>query len=265
MAAGAGFGLSHLSKYVETTVSVSHKVGDLELMSPPGWLNEALKKKISYAATVAGEDLRLDDDAAASVQRNLESFFVWLAEPRVKINNETIQIYGQWRQPRGLIEVDTTVFYVDENAVTLDYVEMPHLPIVRIEGHSLEKTPAMGQPLPDADIAAGLALLIRLGNMDKLAAPNRPLLFQIESIDVSNFNGRQDDNQPHIVLRTKGNTEIVWGAELGKWSIHLEATDEEKLAKLYAYYKGAGSLDTGVKFINLRDPQGRIPLPIDRY
>ncbi|GAJ08013.1 unnamed protein product, partial [marine sediment metagenome] len=68
----------------------------------------------------------------------------------------------------------------------------------------------------------------------------------------------------HIVLYTTDDTEVIWGAELGKWQQHLEATDAEKLAKLYAYYEEYGSLLGDVKYINLRDPQDRIPLPIDK-
>jgi hypothetical protein len=49
------------------------------------------------------------------------------------------------------------------------------------------------------------------------------------------------------------------------WGQHLEATDEDKLAKLYGYYKEYGSLMGRAKYINLRDPQDKIPLPIDKY
>ena len=71
--------------------------------------------------------------------------------------------------------------------------------------------------------------------------------------------------QPHIVLHTKDNIEITWGAEWGKWQQYLESTDEEKLAKLYGYYKKFDTLSTGDKYIILRDPQHKIPLPIDKY
>ena len=101
--------------------------------------------------------------------------------------------------------------------------------------------------------------------MDKLTTPDKPLLYEIDSIDVSNFNGRENRQFPHIVLYAKDKTEIIWGAEIGNWARHFEAKDEEKLAKLYSYYKEHGSLLEGVKYINLRDPQDDIPLPIDKY
>ncbi|GAI43037.1 unnamed protein product, partial [marine sediment metagenome] len=49
------------------------------------------------------------------------------------------------------------------------------------------------------------------------------------------------------------------------WQKYLEATDEEKLAKLYGYYKEYGSLLNAVKYINLRNPQETVPRPIDKY
>jgi len=66
-------------------------------------------------------------------------------------------------------------------------------------------------------------------------------------------------------LYAKDNTEIIWGAEVGKWQRYLESTDEDKLAKLYSYYKEYGTLLNVAKYINLRDPQDNIPLPIDKY
>ena len=99
--------------------------------------------------------------------------------------------------------------------------------------------------------------------MDKIASQRKPLLFEIDSIDVSNFNGRMSNKFPHIVLFTKDNTQIVWGAELDNWHRHLEASDEEKLAKLYSFYKENKTLSGKVQMINLRDPQ-QVIQPIDK-
>jgi hypothetical protein len=87
---------------------------------------------------------------------------------------------------------------------------------------------------------------------------------ELEGIDVSNFNGRRSNKFPHIVLISKDNTQIVWGAELGNWHRHLEASDEEKLAKLYSFYKENKTLSGKVQTINLRDPQ-EVVQPIDKY
>jgi hypothetical protein len=143
---------------------------------------------------------------------------------------------------------------------------MPNLPIVRVTGLSMTtRIPPPGEVWQLDDLAAGVAILERLDRMDKLVTPDRQLLYEIDRIDVSNFNGRRSSRKPHIVLYTRDDTEIIWGAEIGTWQRYLEATDEEKLAKLYGYYKEHGSLLNGVKYINLRDPQETVPRPVDKY
>jgi hypothetical protein len=142
---------------------------------------------------------------------------------------------------------------------------MTSLPIVQIKGVSVTRMPNVGRVIENQDIASAVKVLAAFAQMDKSVTPDKPLLGEIESIDVSNFDGRQDRRQPHIILYTKDNTEIIWGAEFGTWQKHLEATDEEKLSKLYSYYKEHGSLLGGAKYINLRDPQNNVPLPIDKY
>jgi hypothetical protein len=112
-----------------------------------------------------------------------------------------------------------------------------------------------------------VALALLLHRMDAEVTPKNPLLEHIANIDMRNFNGRKNPREPHIVLRSKDGTQIIWGAEIGEWTKHLEATDEQKLAKLYAYYRDYGSLSAGAKYIyiNLRDPQDKVPKPIDKY
>jgi hypothetical protein len=125
--------------------------------------------------------------------------------------------------------------------------------------------PPAGEVWQRDDLAAAVEILDRLDHMDKAITPNKPLLFEVDRIDVSNFNGRQNKRYAHIILYSKDNSQIIWGAELGTWQRHLESTDEEKLAKLYSYYKDYGTLSGGARYINLRDPRDKIPLPIDRY
>jgi len=125
--------------------------------------------------------------------------------------------------------------------------------------------PLAGEVWQVDDLAAAVVVLVRLDKMDSLVTSDKPLLFEIDSIDMRNFNGRRNRNRPHIVLYTKDNAQIVWGAEIGMWQRYMEATDEEKLAKLYGYYKEYGTLLNSVKTINLRNPQDHVPQPIDKY
>ncbi|MDD5134760.1 MAG: hypothetical protein PHP01_05060, partial [Phycisphaerae bacterium] len=88
------------------------------------------------------------------------------------------------------------------------------------------------------------------------------------SIDMSNFNGRRNKSQPHIVFYAKDGTEIRWGAQKGQWQRYLEAKDEEKLTLLYNTYQEFGTVQLKAaqkgSFIDLTKPQ-TLSLPIDRY
>ncbi len=261
-----GVGLVFLNTYVEKVVPVSQKIGVLELIDVPVWANDPLKKKIYSAAMADGEDLRLDEDAAKSVQENIAEQVVWLDEIKVQVTHDRISIKANWRKPLAVIKPSLRKrYYIDAEMVVLDFVPMPSLPIVEVRGLARYKTPSPGDVLEQEDLAAAIALLDRLDQMDGLVTPDKPLLSEIDRIDISNFNGRRSSRSPHIVLYAKDGTEIIWGAQIGAWQRHLEATDEEKLGGLYEYYKEYGTLLNGVKYINLRNPQGNISQPVDKY
>ena len=262
---GIVIGLMSLEKYVKETIPVRQGAGDLVLAEVPLWVSDELQEKVYAIATADGGSLGLDD-AAESVQRNIEELMPWLYDVKVTATHNILRVEAQWRKPVALVKSGLIKFYVDAEKVVLDYIEMPDLPIVEIKGLPLvTKIPPLGEVWQRNDLAAAIMILDRLDYMDKSETPDKPLLREIGRIDVSNFNGRHNSRQPHIILYSKDNTEIIWGAEVGKWQQHLESKDEEKLAKLYGYYKDYGTLSGSVKFINLRDPQDNIPLPIDKY
>jgi len=263
---GIAIGLVLLEKYVgETTPASADEAGPV-LVDIPTWVNEQLKERVYAAARGHGENPRLDEDAALSVQRNITEQIAWLDDVKVRITGGRLCIEGRWRKPVALIKSGLYKFYVDAEQVALNHVPMPSLTIVQVTGLPLvTAVPPLGKVWHRNDLAAAIKILDRLDRMDKSLTPDRPLLREIDRIDVSNFKGRQNSDDSHIILYSKDNTEIMWGAEMGAWQRHLESTDEEKLAKLYHYYETYGTLSGGVKYINLRDPRDKIPLPIDRY
>ncbi len=262
--AAVGIGLVLLDKYIKST-STSQSSLILELADVPAWVNEPLKEKVYAAATAAGANLKLDEKAAKSVQQNIESRVAWLKEVEVQAISNRLLIKAKWRKPLALVKQGLHSFYIDNELVMLDFVPMTNLPIVKIQGLSVvTKLPRLGQIWQKDDLTAAVAVLDRLDRMDKLVVSHKPLLYEIDSIDISNFNGRENSRLPHIILYTKNDTEIIWGAEIDNWQQFLEAKDEEKLAKLYSYYKEYGTLNNA-KYINLRDPQQTIPTPIDKY
>jgi len=259
-------GIIYLDKLVKQNILAPWQNVPLEVVGIPAWVNDALKERLVAAAMADGKGIRIDEEAAGRVRQNIEAVFPWLEQVRVRTLHDRLRIEGRWRRPVALVKLGLERFYVDRHLVVLGYVPLDGLPIVEVRGLAvLPDRPVPGQPWQREDLAAAVELLALLGKWDAERTPGKPLLGEIAAIDVSNYEGRANKGFPHIVLYTTDDTEVIWGAEVGRWQRHLEATDAEKLAKLYAYYEENGSLLGEVKYINLRDPQDRIHLPIDRY
>lgn len=251
--------------FLKRTIPVSQKTLTPKLVKRPAWVTEQLEEEIYAAAKADGQDLRLDEDVARSVRNNLARKAAWLDNVRVRVTGDELLIEARWRKPIAMVKWGLYRFYVDAELVVLDYVPLPDLPIVEVKGLSvLPSPPSPGEVWRKDDLKAAVAILAMLESRDRLLTDAKPLLYEIDRIDVSNFDGLEDSRAPHIILYA-GDTEIVWGAELVKWQQHMESMDEEKVAKLYWYYEEYGTLLSGVRYINLCDPQDDIPLPIDKY
>jgi hypothetical protein len=262
---GIVIGLMSLEKYVKETIPAAEGMVDLELAGVPLWASDELKEKV-HTAAIGKDSNGLGEDIALSVQRNLEKLIPWLDEVKVRATHNILRVEGRWRKPIGLVKFGQLKFYVDSERIVLDFVPLPELPIVEIKGlPPITKMPPLGEVWQRDDLAAAVTILDWLDQMDRTLTPDKPLLYEIDRIDVSNFNGRQNSRLAHIILYSKDDAQIIWGAEFGKWQQHLESTDQEKFAKLYGYYKDYGSLSGGARYINLRDPRDKIPLPIDKY
>ena len=256
-----GLILMYAEKYVRSSKPM--KTGPVVLIDAPEWVGEQLKARI--LAHAGGRTFKLDENAAHLVQKNLTSS-AWLDNIRALTTNKSIEVHARFRKPIALVKSGLSPFYVDSEQVVIDYIPMPHLLIVEIKGISLStRVPKFGEIWRRDDLNAAIRLIDRLNRRDRMDNTIKPLLSEIASIDVSNYNGNKSSSSPHILLYTRDNTEIQWGAELGAWQKYLESTDEQKLAKLYGYYKEKGTLSGRVQYINLRDPRDNIPLPIDRY
>jgi cell division septal protein FtsQ len=259
-------GFAYLDGYVQKqAIPPSNQPRTIEMTGPiPSWVSDEIKNRVYAAASTTTAGQNADEDLAKSIQQNVRRLVPWLDNVRVQTTYIKILISGQWRKPLAVVTAGKTKYYLDTDLVVLDYIPISNLSIVTVDGLEFDKPPVLGQVWRGDDLAAALAVLSRLEKMDSAVTPNKPLLREIDRIDVSNFDGRKNRREPHITLFTKQGTEIIWGAEIGAWQRHLESPDDDKLAKLYTYYQQAGTL-SGVKYINLRDPRQTIPLPIDKY
>jgi len=257
---GTGGALRYAEGYVEAQAPQGPV--PLLLVDVPGWVDWDLKARV--AAVAGGSEFPVRPETAETLARNLAPM-AWLDDVQVRVTRDAVRVHARWRKPVALLERGPTKFYVDPDLVVLDYMPMSHLPIVKVDGVAMALAPAPGQVFDRDDLAAAVVLIDLLQRMDAEVVPDKPLLDQLASIDVSNYRGRRSRHRPHLVLYAKDGTQIIWGAEFGEWGKHLEATDEQKLAKLYTHYEEFGFAGGPARYINLCDPQDRVPQPIDKY
>ena len=258
-AVAAGFVL--LDRYVQEITS-SGQVGPLELIDRPGWFNNELVQKVHEAA--GGSEFCLDETAARTVAENLE-LVAWLYDIKVQTTSSSVEVRAKYRRPVGLIRRSETTYYIDRDAVVLDYLPIEDLTIVEVKGFSARTIPPVGDTMAGDDITAAIKLLAVLETMDGISTPLAPLLKEIASIDVSNLDGRRNRRKAHIVLYAKDGTQVNWGAAYGRSARYVEASEKEKVAMLYEFYKEHGTIQCiangFVRYIELRNPQKTIPRP----
>jgi len=251
----AGFVL--LDRYVQKIAS-SGRAGPLELVDKPDWFNNELVQEVHDAA--GGGEFALDETVARTVAENLE-LVAWLYDIKVQTTSSSVEVRAKYRRPVGLIRRARTAYYIDCDAVVLDYLPIEELTIVEIKGFSARTIPPVGNMMTGDDIAAAIKLLVVLETMDRISTPQAPLLREIASIDVSNLDGRRNRRNAHIVLYAKDGTQVNWGAAYGRSARYVEASDQEKVAMLYEFYTQHGTIQGIVKYIELRNPQEAVPRP----
>jgi hypothetical protein len=258
--AASGAFLRYAEAYVK--VAAPAEGACLKLVNVPTWVNWDLKNRVAEIARWPHFDV--NDSAASSVARRLASMS-WLADVNVRVTHDSVLVTARWRKPVVVIDIKETnsKIYVDKDLVVMDYMPMPHLPIVKAKDVFLNIVPPPGQVFDVGDLRAAVDLAEVLMRADAMYAPKTPLMEQIESIDVSNYKGRKSPRREHIVFHAKDGAMIIYGAELGEYAKYGEASDDEKLAALYGYYKESGSFGSEAKYINVRLPQNRVHLPID--
>jgi len=266
---GLTVGFIYLDRFVKTNYHFGSQSLGLEIVNVPDWVSPELERKIADAAKKGEHNFVLNETTARIIGENLRPL-AWLDNVQVSVGGKAIVVKADYRKPVAMVASHDASYYLDAQAVVLDYVPLSKLTIVEITGvpaYNLSSR-SVGEKWQSDDVAAGLEIIQLLDKMDRQVEPDKPLLAEIKSIDMSNFNGRRSVAQPHIVFYAKDGTEIRWGARIGQWHKNLEAKDEEKLALLYNTYKEYGTIQIRAaqkgSFIDLTKQQN-LSLPIDRY
>ncbi len=247
--------------FAERYVESLHEVTSGKLIfDAPTWVNQTLLDR-AYQA-VGGEYFKLEEGVAEAIAGELAKV-PWLDQITVSIATDTIGVKAHWRRPLALVKSGHVEFCVDRDLIALDVLDLS-IPIVTISGVSFSRKPTIGTEVYREDLAAAVDLIDVLNIHDQRAVPQKPLLAEIDRLDIGNFRGRKSSRKPHIILYVKDGTPIYWGAELKESGQYLEESDRDKLAMLYGYYHDYDSSLVGsAKIIDLRGDPSRLHLPTD--
>ena len=262
IALGGGLcvGFYYMQRYINQKREVNEPKGKLELINAPSWLTSQWLQEITLV--VGGNEFTLDESIAAMIGSRLESLS-WMHDVKINTVPDKIQVRATYRRPAVKVKIRSNQWvYLDQGLVVTDYIPVTAFPVVELRGISARDLPLPGEAYRSDSAQAAVTLVELLEKMDQKRFPDKPLLGEIEWIDVSNYGGRRSASRPHLILKAVDGTEVYWGAAFGQSARFLEAGEAEKVTKLYEFYEQNGKTILGkVKYIELRTPQIQLPRP----
>lgn len=272
---GVATGFVYLDRYAQSIEDLT-RFGPLEYYHLPEWVkaSPAIGEQIDK---IVGEAVALEPGTAEAVAVRLGAL-PWLYNVYTQTAQESVRVRADWRKPMAIvqqgknkvhiawIEKEDPLYDLDQRRVNvIDFVPVEGITMVEITGSGVS-IPRMQNGLGTwsaPEIVTTAEMLKALGNMDRKYFSQKPLLGQIQRVDISNFGGRKDSKAAHIMLYATDGTEIRWGAAFGQASTYAEATEVEKVGSLYGFYRKYGTLIGKVKCIDLRIAQVIPPRPMD--
>lgn len=260
---GAVWGLQHLEQRV--VASQPRVPPRLEWTSVPPWLENltfldghpVLATIAAQADLAEGRDLTAPD-LCERVGRGLQAS-PWVREvTRVtKHPDGAVRVAAAFREPVAFVEVNGWAYLVDAEGVRLppegaaDF--RPGGQWFMITGVRHRTPPALGQPWPGEDLAAGLKLarLFRAAYVQGLL----PFSGAIRALDVANFDRRDNAFDGRLRVRTlQPQCYIRWGEPPGDEDT-IEPSANRKLDMLRTYYVEFGQFPDG-QILDVRREEG---------
>ncbi len=260
LAAAVSVGFLYLHQYIRTAGPAADKVGPIELVGVPDWLEPAWIETITKTAGAAS--FPLNDQSARHIAEQLKTLS-WMDQVRVQTTPSRLRIEALYRKPVARLNLPAgRSAYIDEQGTILDPLPLESMPLVEIRGLPAETVPPPGQICRAKEVDEAVKLLQILQRMDQKCCPEKPLLNEIAYIDISNLLRQKSTAKPHIILVARDGTPIHWGAAYGRAALCFEADETEKLTALYNFYTRSGyTLQGKVRYIELRTPAEDRPRP----
>jgi hypothetical protein len=254
-------GFNYARQYVEQRAARPTAAPTIVFTNKPAWMSDRVARQLAASLRPAGATSVFDHDLLVSVSQGLKAN-PWIAQLRQvrRVYREgpgdTLEVDCAFRAPMALARFEADYWFVDAHGTKLPERfsgnDLPSIvygsegvPNIRvIEGIHHAPPKEAGQKWLGEDLAAGLELVCRLYD--------EPCAREIVKVDVSNFHGRVDAREAHIVLVTKYNTEVRWGRPWTASDSFIEVAPERKLAQMRRVLGQYGRVDAGRPSIDLR-------------
>ena len=244
-------GLMYLEGYVQRITEQREVELTVELADTPSWASEELVERICLAGGIRSDDFLLEESLAREWAANIgrHPWVKCVRQVRKRYDGRVV-IDCELREPVASVEQGGKLYYLDLEGMVLP--EMPvYSHLVRLRGSKI-RLPEPGKCVNSKAFVAGLQVLSLIREVDGQLPRRQRLWQELARLDVSNFEGRVNKGESHLMLYTKNDTPVRWGAAVGRERPYNEAPVKIKLAKLYQAYKLYGSLDE-YSFVELRD------------
>lgn len=255
---GLAAGYVYLHREVRTRIVFTHEPPQVVLVNRPMWMGDFLAATITERIRPKAGSSAIDHQVVVNCALLAES------DPWVRQVRRVRRVYGQgpgdtievdceFRAPVALVKYLEHYVLVDNDRIVLPelfgeedvsrivYGQDGRMNIRVIDGVT-RRPPDAGVRWAGDDLQAGLWMAKMLHD--------KPYANEIDRIDVSNYAGRRNANEAHIVLHTRHGTEVRWG-QPHDWR-GFEAPVEKKLANLRYVYERYGRVDANQPWIDLR-------------
>ncbi|MBN2210176.1 MAG: hypothetical protein JW709_02160 [Sedimentisphaerales bacterium] len=239
---GGAAGMKYLQTYVKSVTARREIPLRLTCEHIP-WATQEHIQQILLSSGVKNTDNLLDETLVSQWAENLQAN-PWIRRVRKvhKHYDGLIEFDLELREPVAMVEDHSGRYMVDAEGIVLPMVRLADGHVVRLTGQ-VEALPQPGQAITSSALLAGLEVLTYIKSYDDRLPASDQLWRELAMLDVSNYNGRRYADQTHLKFYTCGNTELRWGAALGKEIALYEAPPERKLETLYRKHSIYGTFD----------------------
>lgn len=267
LAGTLGAGFYYARRDVERRLAFPTETPRVVLKNVPPWMSDDTVAELLRSLRPGGPSSAFDQDLLRSRVAILETN-PWVGKVNAvrrvfgKGPGDTIEVDCDFRTPLALVRWQDYYWLVDSDGYKLpEQYTADQAPGMLLDANrrtqmriieGVRQPPVeSGQKWPGDDLAAALELA-RLLHGHRFAD-------EIFKIDASNFSGRADPLEAHLVLVTRYGTEIRWGRPINAKDAFVEIPATRKLEALAQVFAQYHRVDANQPWLDIRYDQVTYP------